>query len=120
MSRGRPSSGPRFRPHSQADPRRGNAVRRTFTLREFARLVSQVEEAEISLAAGPNARPAERLVALVPLASAHRQQVPAEQDNIVDPYRRSDSVYQESYSQIIAAVRVVARAALGVPSSTRR
>jgi protein-tyrosine phosphatase len=90
------------------------AVRRTFTLREFARLAAAVDPAEIDDAAGPGARPAERLAALVPLAARERVQVPAELDDVVDPYRRSDEVYQESFEQLIEAVRVVARVVLGV------
>ncbi|PYF95942.1 protein-tyrosine phosphatase [Georgenia satyanarayanai] len=90
------------------------AVRRTFTLREFARLAAAVEPAELDAAAGPGTRPAERLAALVPLAARERAQVPAELDDVVDPYRRSDEVYQESFEQLIEAVRVIARVVLGV------
>src|SRR5690606_1387946 len=45
------------------------AVRRTFTVREFARLASAVDPEELDAAAGSGARAAERLAALVPLAS---------------------------------------------------
>ncbi|WP_324649997.1 low molecular weight phosphatase family protein [Georgenia sp. H159] len=90
------------------------AVRRTFTVREFARLASAVDPAELDAAAGPDARPAERLAALLPLASREREQVPAELDDIVDPYRRSDEVYEESFSQLIEAVRTIAQVVLGV------
>lgn len=90
------------------------AVRRTFTVREFARLASAVDPDELTAAAGPDARPAERLAALVPLAARERVQVPAELDDIVDPYRRSDAVYRESFSQLIEAVRTIAQVVLGV------
>jgi len=90
------------------------AVRRTFTVREFARLSAEVDPAELDAAAGPEARPAERLAALVPLASRRRVQVPAELDDIVDPYRRSDDVYQESFDQLMDAVRTIAQLVLGV------
>jgi len=90
------------------------AVRRTFTLREFARLVAEVNPADLERAAGADARPAERLAALVPLASAHRVHVDAELDDIADPFRQSDEVYAATYAQLRDAVRTVARAALGV------
>src|SRR5690606_19191169 len=89
------------------------AMRRTFTVREFARLASAVSPAELDAAAGPGARPAERLAALVPLASREREQVPAELDDIVDPYRRSDEVYEESFTQLLEAVRTIAQMVLG-------
>ncbi|MEE6283184.1 low molecular weight phosphatase family protein [Georgenia sp. MJ170] len=91
------------------------AVRRTFTLREFARLTAEVDPVQLEGAAGPGARPAERLAALVPLAAAHRKQVDRGLDDIADPYRQSDEVYAESFEQIIQAARAVARAVLAVP-----
>ena len=91
-----------------------SAVRRTFTVRELARLAAAVDPADLDAAAGPEARPAERLAALVPLASRKRVHVPAELDDIVDPYRRSEAVYQESFDQLIAAVRTIAQVVLRV------
>ncbi|WP_413452513.1 low molecular weight phosphatase family protein [Georgenia phoenicis] len=90
------------------------AVRRSFTVREFARLATAVDPGALEEAAGPGARPAERLAALVPLAARERTRVPAELDDIVDPYRQSDEVYQQSFDQLIDAVRGIARVVLGV------
>lgn len=90
------------------------AVRRTFTVRELARLAAAVDPADLDAAAGPGARPAERLAALVPLASRQRAQVPAELDDVVDPYRRSEEVYEESFGQLLQAVRTIAQTVLGV------
>ncbi|MFC4553866.1 low molecular weight phosphatase family protein [Georgenia faecalis] len=88
------------------------AVRRTFTLRELARLTEHVPREELDAAAGPDATPAERLSALIPLAAARRAPVPEEHDDVVDPYRRDASVYQRSFDQMLPAVRTIARAAL--------
>ena|SRR5690625_2604462 len=93
-----------------------SAIRRTFTVREFARLVDRVDPVRLDVAAGPGGPPAKRFAALVPLAAAERAQVDPELDNIVDPYRRSDAVYQESFGQIIEAVRSIVRVVLGVPA----
>jgi protein-tyrosine phosphatase len=80
------------------------AVRRTFTLREFARLLSSVDPA--ALPAGP---PAERLRAAIPLAAAGRgrQRMSPEEDDVVDPFRLSDAVYAASFAQITSAVEAV-------------
>ncbi|MEE6274198.1 low molecular weight phosphatase family protein [Georgenia sp. MJ206] len=91
------------------------AVRRTFTLRELARLTEQVPAADLDAAAGPDAAPADRLAALIPLASARRAHVPAEQDDVVDPYRLDEAVYRQSLDQMLPAVRTIARAALRLP-----
>jgi protein-tyrosine phosphatase len=88
-------------------------VRRTFTLRELARLASQVDLEQLEArAGGPTATPASRLDALVPLAAAHRSAVAPELDDVLDPYRRELSVYQESFDQIVPAVRTIAKIAL--------
>jgi protein-tyrosine phosphatase len=88
-------------------------VRRTFTVRELARLASQVDREQLEArAGGPTATPAARLDALIPLAAARRAAVDPELDDIVDPYRRELSVYQESFDQILPAVRTIAQIAL--------
>lgn len=94
------------------------ALRRTFTLREFARLASAVDPEELGINAGPNATPAARLAALVPLASRRRTQTEAELDNIVDPYRQSDEIYAESYEQLTEAVQTIVRIVLS-PSGVK-
>lgn len=86
------------------------AVRRTFTVRELARLVSTVDPADL-----PTSTPAERFAALLPLAAAQRGQYPSppEDDDVVDPYRRSSQVYAESFAQLAPAVRAVVAAVRG-------
>ena len=77
------------------------AVRRTFTLRELARLAQ-----EVGTGALPAGTPAERLAALVPLAAARRGQrvVAASEDDVEDPYGRGDAVYATSFAQLREAV----------------
>lgn len=81
------------------------AVRRTFTLKEFARLVG-----EIDLASLPSGGPGERLRAAVPLASARRSQVlDPRLDDVVDPYRQPPGIYGEAYAGIEQAVSSIVR-----------
>ena len=88
------------------------AVRRTFTLTEFARALQLVDPAQ--LPAGGTA--AERLTAASPQAAVLRGQiVPAtpEEDDVVDPYRREFAVYRESFAAIRHAVAAIADVANG-------
>jgi protein-tyrosine phosphatase len=77
------------------------AVRRSFTLREFARLLGWVDPA--ALAAGT---PADRLRAAIPLAAAQRgrERTSPDEDDVVDPFQLSDAVYADSFEQIATAV----------------
>lgn len=81
------------------------AVRRTFTLREFARLLSAIDPAEL---AGDSV--AERLHAAVPMAAAWRRQVAdASTDDVVDPYGQPDDVYATAFADIRDAVEAIVR-----------
>jgi protein-tyrosine phosphatase len=86
------------------------AVRRAFTLREFARLTSELDAAEL-----PSGTPAERLRALVPLGSARRRMIlrAAAVDDVTDPYLRDDSVYAESFGAIEEAVDQISSRIVG-------
>ena len=91
---------------AQLHPR---ATRYTFTLRELARIVP-------SLTPLPGSTPAERLQALVPAAAARRGFEPVADpadDDVVDPYRREQAVYDEMASVVVPAVRVLVDAAQG-------
>jgi low molecular weight protein-tyrosine phosphatase len=79
-------------------------VRRTFTLREFARLLDQVNGSVL-----PAGSPAERLRAAVPLVAAERGRLRAspDDDDVVDPFRLSSDVYADSFAQITSAVDVI-------------
>jgi protein-tyrosine phosphatase len=77
------------------------AVRRTFTLREFARLLSWVDPSVL-----PAGTTADRLRAAIPLAVAARgeKRRPPDEDDVIDPFRRSNAVYAGSFAQIMSAV----------------
>ena len=94
------------------------AVRRTFTLREFARLLGWIDPAAL-----PPGRPAERLRAAIPLAAAERgkERTPPDEDDVIDPFRLSQRVYAESFAQIASAVeRLVYAIVINDGSSTSR
>jgi protein-tyrosine phosphatase len=78
-----------------------SAVRRTFTLREFARLLSWVDPSAL-----PAETPADRLRAAIPLAVAERgrERRSPEEDDVTDPFRLSNTVYADSFVQITTAV----------------
>lgn len=83
------------------------AIKYTFTLKEFARLLGNLDLESRRLPADPAAR----LRELIPLALAERRQVPdARLDEVVDPYRREPNVYAESFRDIATAVDSIARA----------
>lgn len=91
------------------------AVRRTFTLREFARLASLVEPDDLDRAAPVSAAPPARLAALVPLAVRRRGQVLVNDsdDDVLDPIGQSDAVYRRSAAQMLPAIETVARVVRG-------
>ena len=89
------------------------ALRRTFTLREFARLIVGITDADLSAAAAaldPSDHSG-RLAVLAELAASRRGMVvsPAhpEDDDVIDPFRRSDAVYRTSADQLVPAVNVI-------------
>ena len=88
------------------------AIRYTFTIREFARLVSRVTDGDLEEAAAlPLDHVVSRFSTLVGFAASQRGAVsPPEspdEDDVVDPYRRSDEVYAESARQLVPAVNDV-------------
>ncbi|TFD06084.1 low molecular weight phosphatase family protein [Cryobacterium sandaracinum] len=88
------------------------AIRYTFTIREFARLVSGVTDDDLDDAAAlPLEDVVGRFSTLVGFAASQRGAVgPPESpddDDVVDPYRRSDEVYAESARQLVPAVNAV-------------
>jgi protein-tyrosine phosphatase len=76
------------------------AVRRTFTLREFARLLGWIDPSAL-----PAGTPAERLRSAIPLAAAERgrERTSPTEDDVVDPYRLGDEVYADSFVQMTSA-----------------
>ena len=89
--------------------------RRTFTIREFARLVAAVDPAEVT-----GDHPVARAGALVDAAAAQRGYVRAESpadDDVADPYRRRMDAFRTAAKEIDAATSVIAeRLALSMRS----
>jgi len=88
------------------------AIRYTFTIREFARLISGVTELDLDEAAGlPVDDISGRFASLVEVAASQRgiaaPPVSADDDDVVDPYRRSDDTYAESARQLVPAIDAV-------------
>ena len=81
------------------------AVRRAFTLLEFARLLGQIQPHEL-----PDGSVEDRLRTAVPLTAARRRMVtgPVDADDVVDPYRLAQEVYDQSFSAIRVAVDTIA------------
>jgi protein-tyrosine phosphatase len=77
------------------------ALPKTYTMREFARLLDGVDEAALP------AEPAERARALVAFAAGRRGQVwvPREDDDVADPYGAGDDAYERAEQEIVAALR---------------
>ena len=82
------------------------AVRRTFTLRELARLAADVDPSALP---GANATTADRLRALVPLAGLRRGLASSRpvDDDVVDPFRGDAALYERSFSQLLPAVETL-------------
>jgi protein-tyrosine phosphatase len=83
------------------------AVRRTFTLREAGRIAA-ARTAEVQ---GDD--PAERLASLVDVLARARGALAvreAEQDDVVDPFRTDAATWELAESQLLPAVRALARA----------
>lgn len=89
-----------------------NRMRRTFTVREFARLASTLstEAARAAAdAAGVEKKP--RFAAVLRAVADQRGITPTtpEDDDVVDPYRRSQETYATSAAQLIPALDEVER-----------
>lgn len=78
-------------------------VRRAFTLREYARLLTELDPDLL-----PDGPPAERARASLPLVIARRRQVDASEDDVPDPYRREAEAYELAFGQIGLAVAQIA------------
>lgn len=89
-------------------------LRAAFTVREFARLAADATDDELRSAAdAAGTDPSARLRAVVAAVASHRgMALPPESpddDDVIDPYRRSWNTYQLSGSQLVPAVDEVVR-----------
>ncbi len=77
-------------------------LRKTFTLREFARLLEDLD-GDPSLT-GPH-----RWRAILPKVVRARTVHPSDpaDDDVVDPYRRADEVYQQMVRELVPAVKTI-------------
>lgn len=90
------------------------AGRRTFTLKEYARLAENVDPAAL-----PSDDPVARARALVGAAAALRGRPFAagpDADDVADPYGGPHSVYQLCATEILAALRPLLAVLTGVPA----
>ncbi|WP_253247346.1 arsenate reductase/protein-tyrosine-phosphatase family protein [Microbacterium sp. LEMMJ01] len=87
------------------------ALRRTFTLREFARLASTLSTEEAQDAARADGAPRDRFAAVLRAVGDQRGLTPAPpaDDDVVDPYRRSRETYALSGAQLTPALDEVER-----------
>jgi protein-tyrosine phosphatase len=88
------------------------SARYSFTLREFARLAREMTLADLGESAAlPADHVSARLRAAVAAVAARRGSVDAPldplDDDVVDPYKRDDSVFKESGLQLVPAADVV-------------
>lgn len=88
------------------------ALRRSYTLKEFARLVTTVPTDSIGTQSNP-ADPAARLAALTREAVHHRGPVRPEDEDIIDPVGQGQAVTRAVFSEIRKAVDTIARVARG-------
>lgn len=83
------------------------ALRRTFTLRERARIAELVPDEDISFSNG-STNLVENMKSLVEAAAVNRGLVAGsgnpENDDVIDPYRRSEQTYKESRDQVLTAL----------------
>ncbi|MBT2485012.1 low molecular weight phosphatase family protein [Microbacterium sp. ISL-108] len=89
-----------------------NRLRRTFTVREFARLASSVSTDEakaVADAAGES--PKERFAAVLQTVIDQRglSRASGDEDDVVDPYRRSRETYARSAAELVPALDEVER-----------
>lgn len=88
-------------------------LRQTFTIREFARLARDLSSDEIASAAdAAGDSPRARLGAVTALVTQQRgitPPAPPQDDDVIDPYRRSREMYEKSAAQLVPAVAEVSR-----------
>lgn len=88
------------------------AVQKTFTIREFARIVTSIDRAELGVIldqAGPDST--SQFESAIEFIAGERGMVRPEEpddDDVIDPYRRDSETYRLSTDQLVPAVDVAA------------
>ncbi|WP_254845557.1 low molecular weight phosphatase family protein [Microbacterium sp. RURRCA19A] len=99
------------------------ALRRTFTLLEFARIAEYFRN-DASVLSGTHATDSDRLAHLVAFAARVRGTIPPPDNpgdlDITDPFLQSDAVYRESYGTISGAVGPIAEFLIPDPTRSGR
>ena len=104
-----------------------SAMRRAFTIREFARLAGSCSDADfVEVAAGAalaETSRSERFAAALALLAARRGVVPPPEspsdDDVVDPYRRSTATYERALREMLPGLAAVERVVRLVCSASR-
>ena len=95
----------------------------TFTLREFARLSADLGDAEVREVASRGASVRAALAEVVAFVASRKGQVglpsSTAEDDILDPYRRSQESYETSAAQLVPAAEEVARVLRVAATSAR-
>lgn len=89
------------------------AIRRAFTILEFARLTDSLGDDEFREAVAGATSPAESLAAILRLVASQRgalAPVDPARDDVVDPYGRGDAIYAQMAASLDPAVASVVRA----------
>lgn len=99
-------------------------VRRTYTIREFARLLEHAAESDLHEAAGHRLDDAAgRLATLVKLAASRRGVEPLplqlDADDVLDPQHRGHAAHRKSFDQIVSAVDAITATFRTAASVTR-
>jgi len=86
-------------------------LKRAYTVREFARLLTHVyrEAGEAIPGGAAPEQVAARWKALIKYATLYRSgaSAPGDEDDVVDPYRREDAVYDEMVDQLLPALETI-------------
>jgi protein-tyrosine phosphatase len=88
------------------------AVQRTFVLGELAHMLSGVAAEDVLAEVGQASSTVDRFRAIVAIAKRNRTPGVDPQEDVVDPYGRSNSVYADSYRQIRTALEPIIRLAV--------
>ena len=88
------------------------ALKRTYTLRELARLAEQVDPDELDRVAGADADLQQRFRLLLAIVPRYKTPVPPAGDDVEDPYKREDEVFAAVHDQMKKAIRSLARVIL--------